>query len=150
MTEQPVPIPLRRRLWLMVLMHPLELALAVALVINGIRGALGDLPGSLASLPLVPLVGYLVVSTLGGVAAAVGLFLQTALRTVDVGVGMERAAMSLVGTSYLGVAVLVIPTAGVGVAIVSACVGVGVLIRAYAIKLTAAITLDQLRRRPHA
>lgn len=149
MTERPVRLRPGRRIWLMVLVHPLELALASALVINGIRGAAGDVSPSLAFLPDWQVSAYLIVSTAGGAATGVGLFLQTRLRTVDVGVAIERAAMSLVGSAYLALAFLVTAQAGIGIGLVSTLIGVGILIRAYAIKLTAAVTLDQLQRKNH-
>lgn len=152
MTERPagprVPIPRRRRIWLMILVHPLELALASALVVNGIRGIAGDLTSSLAALPTLPIVVYLVISTGGGAAVGVALFLQTAIRTTDLGVVIEGGAIALVGTSYAGLALLLVATngaSGIGVAVVSLLVGAGCGIRAYAVRITSDITLHQLR-----
>lgn len=95
--------------------HPFELALGVVLVINGVRGIANSFSPSVGSLPLVPLILFLIVSTLGGVGVIVSFLAFKPATTGPprfTGPRLERASLFLVAASYAAVAALLIGVNG--------------------------------------
>lgn len=132
--------PRRRRLTLPVVFyaHPFELALGAALVINGVRGIVGDNTPSVDALPPLPRLLYLAVSTIGGLGVVIGLWTHRK--------AVERASLFLVAAAYATVGILIVATNGTNgtVATVAAVVGAACVLRAIAIRRAALIVLATL------
>lgn len=133
--------PRRRRLTLPVVFyaHPFELALGAALVINGVRGIVGDNTPSVDALPPLPRLLYLAVSTIGGLGVVIGLWTHRK--------AVERASLFLVAAAYATVGILIVATNGtngIATATVAAVVGAACVLRAIAIRRAALIVLATL------
>lgn len=128
--------PTRRpSLPLVLLGHPFELALGGVLVVNGVRGFLGEISPSLALLPEWLVMAYLVLSTIGGLGVITGLFLR-ADHLVGFGVRLERSSLFLVSASYFTLAVAILQSngsGGIGVATTLTVIMAACLLRARAI-----------------
>lgn len=139
-------IQTKPRVPLVLLTHPFELALGGVLVANGLRGFGGKISPSLAALPGWLTLGYLIVSTIGGVGVVVGLLLR-ADSVPGFGVVLERASLFLVAASYFTLAVAILQangSGGVGVAVTLGVVMAACLLRAHAIRLAARAVLRTL------
>lgn len=146
MPLRPATVKRRRDLPVVTYTHPLELAIAVALVVNGIRGALGALSPSVDALPTVPYFLYLLVSTAGGLAVTVGVIRAEAERApgagnsvhvVSYGPTLERAGLFLVASALLSFAIILIAANGydgLGTGITSLILSAGVIQRARAVR----------------
>lgn len=144
------PTMTRRNLRLTILTHPFELALGLALAINGLSGLAGYATPSIAALPPVPRYAYLVVSVIGGIGVIVGLILNDPPKHIGLGKTLERASLYLVASSYAVLAVVIAASngsAGLPSALVSLVIGAACVARARAIREAALIILDQLRAR---
>lgn len=142
-SRRQLPIPL------VCLTHPFELALGAALVANGLRGFLGAPSPSVADLPVIPLLMYLAISTLGGLGVIAGLVMNDPPQHHGRAVSIERASLYLVSASYAGFAILVIGNNGangIPAGLVALVVGAACLFRAIAIRRAALTVLEELRR----
>lgn len=142
--------PRRDRLPLAFYTHPFELALGAALVLNGFQGLLGEVLPSVAELPEVTRVLYLVVSVLGGVGTLVGVILNDPPTHINLSLAVERAALILVAVSYAVLAVIIVGrngADGVATTTVSLVIAAACLLRVVAIRRAATIILEQLVER---
>lgn len=132
------------RLNLLLHTHPFEVALGLALLVNGIRGFLGQFSPSVTELPALPLFMYLGVSVLGGLGTLIGLW-----RTDHPeGKIIERASLWLVAASYAGFALLVVAgngAAGIATGSTTLIVAAACIFRARAIRKAQRLILEQLR-----
>jgi hypothetical protein len=136
----------RVRIPLIFLTNPFEMALGGVLVLNGIRGFLGEVSPSLAALPHWLTVSYLILSTLGGLGVIVGLSLR-ADHLVGLGVQLERASLYLVAASYFTLAMAILQAngaGGIGVALTLMVVTLACLGRAAGIRLATKTILHTL------
>lgn len=144
----PPPTMTRRNLRLTMLTHPFELALGLALAINGAAGLAGFATPSVAAMPGIVRYPYLALSLLGGIGVIVGLILNDPPRHIGLGKSLERASLFLVAASYAGLAVLLVGSngeAGIPSALVALVVGAACVLRAMAIREAALIILETLK-----
>lgn len=140
-------IPVIRRLPLVALTHPFELALGALLIAIAVRGALaGQVTPSIdETLPAWPRLAYQTISAGAGVGILVGLITREKWAP---GRGVEKASMCLAAGAFLGYAIVLGSTLGwvafvnVATAIV---IGVACLCRAIAIHLSERLTLNAVR-----
>lgn len=150
----PLPRQRRTRVNLLVHAHPFELALGFALVINGLRGVLGDYSPSVGDLPAPALVLYLVVTVIGGLGTIIGLWLADDITVTvnDPGKIIERASLWLVSASYAGFAVLVVyanGTAGLAAGLTAIVIAAACIFRTRAIRRAQRVILEQIQAQNH-
>lgn len=143
-------VRLGRRVPVEVYTQPFELALGLALVINGVRALIGGLSPSVSTLPPLPLYLYVIVSTIGGAGVTVGLLFgrPTPDHPVRVaGLRVERASLYLVAASYAVLLVVIFYVnrwAGFQTGILLALFVTACLLRTVAIRKTARVVIDTL------
>ena len=144
--RDPLRIALQQpRIPLVLLTHPVELAVGAVLMINGLRGFAGDISPSLATLPQWLQMVYLAVSTVGGTGVVTGLLARVPDGVVALAV--ERASLFLVAAAWLALSAVILKangTGGMGIALTLAVIAGACLLRARAIKLAARVILRTL------
>jgi hypothetical protein len=135
------------------LTHPIELALGAALLIAGVFSLFGYLSPSIASLPFAGRVLYLVVSSIGGAGVIAGLVIASrAGKHYDrlaFGLALERAALFLVASAYLGLGAAVLVRngqAGANTGLVTVVISGALLLRARGIRKASIAVYEALRR----
>jgi hypothetical protein len=134
--------------------HPLELAMGAVLVVNGVRGlAFGYVSPSVDALPRPVWLLYLVVSTIGGIGAVVGLVLTDRggrdFDRVATGLMLERSSLYLVAAAYASLGLVVVSSngrAGLGTGILTCIIAFACWRRTKAIRRSARVVTRELRK----